>query len=272
MRPIKVNETKVNEIVEAIRTNLLNSKFCKETIALNFDLKTIGTDKENATVIFKEVAYRKMEALIQKCSEEVGWHGTVTKVGNTYTIEDILVFPQYVTGSTVTPDQTEYALWMGGLDNDTFNKLKFHGHSHVNMGVTPSGVDTEFQSNILNNLNSFYIFGIFNKKDANWMTIFDVEDNIIYDDKDINLICEGLETQEWADEMIKENVKKKTYATAAAVTHVNYGGYSNGYQGYSTGGKATEKKSITESIMEDVEMDANTQMIIEDYYAQLYGR
>ena len=288
MRPIKLTTTKVEEIVQAIRQDLLNNKFSKEQITVNFSLKKTNEETPNATVIFTELATKKMDALVQKCTEEVGWHGTVTKVGSQYTIEDILVFPQYVTGATVTPDETEYALWMGSLDNETFNKVRFHGHSHVNMGVTPSGVDTTFQANILNNLNSFYIFGIFNKKDANWMTIFDVEANIIYDDNDINLVYMGQQVQDWATEVIKENVKKKVYAAAVTTGTAQFGvnAYNNGqYNGYydRAGAAASQrvgsgtgkgKKSVTESVMEDTEtanISVEAQTIMDDYFQQMYG-
>ena len=48
-----------------------------------------------------------------------------------------------------------------------------HGHSHVNMGTSPSATDTKLQEDHLAQLqdNDFYIFLIVNKKREIWCTI-----------------------------------------------------------------------------------------------------
>ena len=217
------------------RRQLKETKSRSGKIDLSYPLTTIK-DGDKAEVIFTTTANKKLIALVDQCNKEIGWHGTVVRdpeKPNRFIIEDLFVFPQTVTAATVTPDETEYAMWLGGLDDETFNKLRFHGHSHVRMACTPSGVDTEYQDNILQNLKDFYIFGIFNKHGSNWMLIYDIENNILYEDKDIIYSCNESEEEVWAAEQIKNLVKEPPKAT----TNTTYGvGRTYGSE---HGGKAT---------------------------------
>lgn len=204
-------------MVAEFRRQLKDTKTRSGKIELSYPLTTIK-NKEKAEIIFTPTADKKLTALVQLCSKEVGWHGTVVRDAekpNRFIIEDILVFPQTVTATTVTPDETDYALWLAGLDDETFNKLRFHGHSHVRMACSPSGVDTEYQDNILENLKDFYIFGIFNKNSSNWMMIYDIENNILYEDKDIIYSCNESDEERWAEAQIKEFVKEPPKTTSA---------------------------------------------------------
>ena len=105
----------------------------------------IGTlkDKEKVQVVFTNEVYKKMMALVNKASKEVGWYGSARRESDKrFVIYDIYLPPQKVTGATVETDDEEYALWSAGLTDEQFTNMKFFGHSHVYMGVTPSGVDT----------------------------------------------------------------------------------------------------------------------------------
>lgn len=242
MHPMRLTNKQIQELLTDMRKQL--KSFKTTTNALSMTFKFPAQDKPKAKVIIKLEAWLKMQSLIAECDKEVAWHGLVTKDGSTYTIEDILIFPQTVTGCTVTSDETAYSLWLAQQPDEVFNKIRFHGHSHVNMGVSPSGVDTSYQEDILINLNDFYIFGIFNKKDDNWMTIFDVEDNIVYEDNDIELVTPDAYAVPWAKAAIKEFVKETAVPKAATKKDTKkktaqelreeeeyvYGGY--GYDGY----------------------------------------
>lgn len=134
-------------------------------------------------------AYVKMGALIQTCTDEIGWFGTVEQIEGGFVINDIFVSPQTVTGSTVTSDEEEERKWRETLDDDTYNSLRFHGHSHVNMGVTPSTVDERYRSEIIANIpkDGFFIFLIGNKRGDLNIEVYDLKENIVYDEKDCPL-------------------------------------------------------------------------------------
>lgn len=154
---------------------------------LRFKMDEIKDDRK-AEVLFTPIAWIKMYALVMKYTSEVEWHGLVERTSDTsWLVKDILIFPHKVTGSTVISDQQEYETWLNGLDDDTFNALRFHGHSHVNMGVTPSSVDMGYRKNVLNNFGTpvegtdfFYIFLITNKRGELSGQIYDLKNNVLY--------------------------------------------------------------------------------------------
>ncbi len=160
---------------------------------INFQ-KTFGVIQRKAELRFTELAWYKMQALIQECDKEVGWHG-IARRGETsngkdvYIIDDILVYPQEVTGTTVTPDQEQYQMWLMSHDDEVFNNIRMQGHSHVNMSTSPSGVDTTFYEQILSQLDDsmFYIFLIWNKRNNRTVKIYDMEKNVLFDTPDVEV-------------------------------------------------------------------------------------
>lgn len=122
-----------------------------------------------ATVKYTEEAFNKMRELVLEYNTEIGWHGVVEKKSeNEYLITDILLYPQLVTSCTVETDNIKYAKWFQeGLmkDYNKYNNIKMQGHSHVHMGVTPSGTDLQHQEEIYNQMKEgdYYIFTIWNK-------------------------------------------------------------------------------------------------------------
>lgn len=172
-------------------------------------------------VIFTEEAYTKMQKLVDYSKDEIAWHGFVQKspkYANTYLVYDILVYPQYVTAATVDPDEEEYAKWLGEVMdkyNDEFNNMHFHGHSHVNMATTPSGTDRTFREELTVNLKKgdFYIFLITNKKEDINLEIYDKENDILFETKDIDWYVGDPEilvnSTTWAKEQITQNIKKE---------------------------------------------------------------
>lgn len=220
MHPIRMTNKQIQEAVSMLRQQLKTSKTTSNTVELRYTLSMSKMPK--ATLVIETLAWQKICALVDQCDKEVAWHGVVRKENNKYTITDILVFPQEVTGATVTSDETEYSMWLMQQPDSVFNNIRFHGHSHVNMGVTPSGVDTHYQDNILKNLKDFYIFAIFNKRGQNWAAIYDVEDNIAYEDRDIDLVLPTDEAESWAEKEIKTKVREKTVVRPSAVVRSKY--------------------------------------------------
>ena len=188
---------------------------------------------------FTEEAYNKMWALVDHNDKEIGWHGTVEHKDNAYLITDILVYPQTVTAASIRADETKFNDWMLELaisPEDTFDKLRFHGHSHVNMSVSPSTVDLQLQEDTLAQIkdDDFYIFFIVNKSRAIWCRLYDKKTGLIYETNDVEIISPKNPMQDWAEKTSKENIiqpKKVTRKTP-------YNRHSNGlpqnkaYQNY----------------------------------------
>ena len=147
---------------------------------------------------FSPLAFMKMQTLINGYNKEVGWYGTTEKISDhNFRILDIIVPPQYTSAAYISDckdDPLEFQKWLDTLDDDTYNAKRFHGHSHVNMTVSPSGTDDEFfnafsHTNANATINSYTIDLIINKKmDMHWWVMD--EDGTEYKNKDINWTVE----------------------------------------------------------------------------------
>lgn len=207
---------------------------------------------DQITVRFSKQAQIKQEALIREFTTEVGWHGVAHRDPEdqkVFHIDDIIVFPQEVTGSNVTPDQAAYSRWLMQLPDDQFNFCRYHGHSHVNMGVSPSGTDDRWQADTLKRMrgegmsaeeqrtfveamgeNAFYIFMIWNKRGEVNVKVYDLMTNHFYEDKEVQIRFEDVpDLREFLADA-KSKVKMHTYSyqsggTQRANTYPGYGGY-----------------------------------------------
>ena len=94
----------IQEAVTMLRKQLKSSKTTSSVVELKYTLSMV--DMPKATLVIENVAWQKICALVDQCDKEVAWHGIVRKENNVYTITDVLVFPQEVTGATVTSDET----------------------------------------------------------------------------------------------------------------------------------------------------------------------
>lgn len=205
-RVLNPTKEQIESIVTQFKSDMDKGKLDINATNFKVEFNLQKLDKK-AVIDISELAWKKMKSLITECSKEVAWHCLVTKENNFYHIHDVLVFPQVVTGSTVNSDETEYTNWINSLDDYEFNELRCHMHSHVNMGVHPSSVDTTYQNSVIQNEPNFYIFMIWNKREEAWATIVDVQDNIIYFDEDIEVQTPN-EVGDWAQTMLKQYVKE----------------------------------------------------------------
>jgi hypothetical protein len=179
----KMKQEAISEFTESL--DKLKMSDGKINYKCNFDC-----EKCKATVLLTPEAYRKTVALLNEFSDEVAWHGSVSRSGeHEFTIEDIFVYPQEVTSGTVTTDQEAYTKWLFDFDDEVFPKIRMQGHSHVNMSVTPSGVDDNHRKQILEQLESdmFYIFMIWNKSLNINTLIYDMANNVLYENKDVDV-------------------------------------------------------------------------------------
>lgn len=168
------------------------------------------------TIYITPNAYIKMRMLVDKSDKEIGWYGIVNEMPGlqaTYIIEDIVVYPQKVTGVTVEQDEDRMFEFEMSLTTEQVNHKRFHGHSHVNMGTSPSGVDESFYQDLLSQVTDYFIITITNKRNEYTTRFYDVANNILYTDVPIQLMQDdGSLYLDWY-ETNKEQVKEHTYTT-----------------------------------------------------------
>jgi len=189
------SESELNDIYQKILNLVKNKKIQNGKINIEYNLPDLPN---KAVVKFSMLAWIKIVSLVSAFDKEVQWHGLVQQINdNTWKVNDILVFPHEATNVTVTSRQEDYEKWLNSLDNQTFNQLRFHGHSHGDMGVSPSGVDMEYRAKMIQNISPrddspYYIFMIINKKNEITIEIYDIEKNIVYTNlKDIDIVVEA---------------------------------------------------------------------------------
>lgn len=212
MKPIMLNEKQKNKILAEFAKYLENFK--SNTGKLEYSCKlndALNLKPRKPTVIFKKLAQEKIKYLVATTDSEIAWHGLVKKEKNIYIVTDIIVYPQMVTGTTVTTDDEAYTNWLNSLDNDTFNMLRLQGHSHVNMGISPSGVDMAYYDQLLKNLsdknNDYYVLMIINKRENMFINVYDFEQNLIFEAEDIEVKIEGANPyKQWYEDAYK-NIK-----------------------------------------------------------------
>ena len=212
-KPLRITEEFVEECRKELEKRLREQKISTGSFTFTKNLPNMSGQKAN--IYMTPEAWCKMFLLVDTFSTEVQWHATAKKLGiGEYEIDDVLCFPQVVTSTTVNVNTEEYTPWLFNLTDEQFNNLKVHCHSHVNMGVTPSGTDISHQEEVVSSIaeDSFYIFLICNKKRDINARIYDLADNILYETQDVtvNLWSEGFDFADFV-KTSKDIVKTKTY-------------------------------------------------------------
>jgi hypothetical protein len=235
MKWIKITPEQQQLMLKKFQDLLTAGRFSDGKINFSESIdKVTGVEVKKPTIYFTAVAWLKMLKLIDHATTEIGWHGVVDRNAEkgAYLIKDILVYPQTVTGATVTTDELEYGQWLMKQPDGVFEKIRFQGHSHVNFGVTPSGVDENFYNNILQTLTEgdYYIFMIMNKRGEVTIMLYDFTQNIIFEKADITLkVTDGKHSiDDWVTKMVKDNVKTYSYTPPAAAIATRYAGAFSG--------------------------------------------
>ena len=185
-RPIKLTQELIDECRQDFEKALSLTKLSDGKLSFT---KAFSCGDRKAVVYFSAEAWAKMTMLIKEFDKEVAWHGVARRTEDEsldeYVIDDIVVYPQEVTGATVEMDTEKYALWIQeNIEDERFNHIYMQGHSHVNMGTSPSSVDLNHQEEILGMLgdNDFYIFMIWNMSFASTNKIYDLKKNVMFED------------------------------------------------------------------------------------------
>ena len=214
----------LNPVKDIIREKLIekyNSTTFMNTskINLTIDIADVLNDYIEAkqikepTIYITPNAYLKMRKLVDATSSEIGWYGTVSEypgLERVYLIDDIIVYPQTVTGATCEQDESKMFEFEMSLTTEQVNKKRFQGHSHVNMGVTPSGVDEAFYQDLLTQVTDYFIIVVTNKRNEYTVRFYDIQNNVLYSDLPILLLLEdGSDLNLWYTEAVRNLQDKK---------------------------------------------------------------
>lgn len=252
MKKLKLSEAEQQALYPVFQEWLKTAKIQNNKIT--WERNIIPSAAENTTkarILFKKKAWEKMRALVREFSSEVAWHGTVERTDDfNFEITDIVVYPQTVTGVTVNTDQEAYEMWLIQQPDEIFNNIRFQGHSHVNMPVSPSGTDEENMRKLVTQLgdDDFYIFLIINKSHNVNARIYDMKTNLLFESADIQVDYEPNDLDDFLAEA-KEKVKAKTASTSS------YGAgyrspYGTSYGGYSYNTKTETKKDTAPTVVQ----------------------
>lgn len=249
-KKIYMTDDDVESIVGELRSTLSGMK-CYGSIDIKRSFKA---DDRFALIYFTPVAWAKMVTLVARYNTEVQWHGCVRRVSDfEFEIYDILVPPHEVTGTTVTSDYKPYGEWLNGLDDETFNSVKFHGHSHVDMSVSPSGTDDKYRLDLVtqlprpvNGMDVFYIFLIINKRHEWSAEIYDFTHNALYSTADIAIDTIFDEDGNGLENFMAEAKKVAVSRTYTGTYYGNHGSsYGGSYGGSYKGGSYEQPKTVT---------------------------
>lgn len=243
---IKLTQEHLEEIRREFEATISGAKIADGKISFT---KTFNYINRKAVVYFTELAWTKMQTLIREFDKEVAWHGVASRgedeSKDEYYITDILVYPQEVTGVTVNTNQEKYEMWLMAQEDDIFNNIRMQGHSHVNMGTSPSSVDITHQEKILTQLEDdmFYIFMIWNKRGEKTIKIYDLAKNVLFDGNDVSVEVKNDSSGMTAFlENAKKMVQNKQTTCQSSYCNSNYIYYNNNYCSSQKSTSTLEKK------------------------------
>jgi proteasome lid subunit RPN8/RPN11 len=155
-------------------------------------LETIGQVKL-PSIHFTRKAMKWITAMVEEHTEEVGWLGIIEETGDyDFTVTEIF-YPKHelATGSTCEIDpngsmELMNKLMDAGRDED-IAKVKLWGHSHHNMGVSPSGQDEKMALEMAHDNGDYLLRIICNKKGDMDVTFYDMSKGLKISDLDYTL-------------------------------------------------------------------------------------
>ena len=249
MKPLFLSEEMKEELfkqfLEKFKKELdeyaFNTSETSMTIKTNFS----QTAKEKVVITYSQEAYLRMQALVEFFDTEVAWYGLVEQLDPLhYYVYDVKLHKQYVNGAKVDTEDEDALAFFESLTDDEANHMHFQAHSHVKMSTSASGVDLENQRGMVKNMGKtgFYIFQIWNKSGDINTYLYDLDNNVYYDKKDVIIDVEGVD--DFIAEVAGLVVEKKAYPYQTG----------NGYN-YSSTKKETDKKEDKKEKEESVLRD-----------------
>lgn len=203
----------------------------------------------------------KVRAYVDGCEKEVGWMGLLRIEDSEtsrpwYTLHSPYCPAQEVNNSTcdLDPDgKGSFAEWAIGLGADA-QYIKWWGHSHVDMGVSPSKTDMDtFWEHVENDPGSPFVMTIHNKSRESYTNIY-LGNGVYVKDAPLLIDYGYPEMKEEAIQELKDNVREKVYVGSNKTN-----GYSAGEQAGSTALQRTRSGGDREQHSSTASPDRNAE-------------
>lgn len=211
-------KTKVKtETKETITPPAYKPKYTISTSGDKMESKPLRTPPKTPMprVFYMPEAYYSFKYLVEKCATEVGWLGLVEETTDgDYIITDIYVPKQEVHGAEtdILPEDMIVLHEQIEAEGKDPQKLLYWGHSHVNMGVNPSGQDERQIEEYLEHV-PFFIRGIYNKSDKAKVDVFDTRTETMHLNVQCRLWTEPLSEERITelDNLLQDNVRRTAF-------------------------------------------------------------
>ena len=264
MKPINLPENVRLKLFEQFLTKFkeeMDNYAFNDSASLTIKTNFGEVAKEKVIIRYTQEAFLRMQALVNFFDSEVAWYGLCERLSErVFRIYDVKVCKQTVTGAKVDTTDEDTAAFFESLTDDEANHMHFQAHSHVKMTTGASGVDLQNQHDVIHNMGKtgYYIFQIWNKNNDINTYLYDLDNNVFYDRKDVCLeIEDSLGALDDFLVSVADLVVEKKYQYNTEY----YGGYYG--KGYKTDTvpKKTEKKDNT----------YNSTNLMEGYEGMNYG-
>lgn len=241
MKPIFLSDEEKQKLIQEFTEHLdkQGMQDGKLTFSRDYSLKD---QAHSALVTYTPAAFAKMVMLIMSYNSEVAWYCLIKRGEDpeTFIVYDVLVYPQKVTGVTVDTDDSKIAQFYIDLDKAGKEQPHCQCHSHVNMGTSASSRDLNNQKDTIAMMGQegFYLFQIWNKKLEHTSFLYDFDNNLFYEDKDIELDVaddDGCPLSWFIEDSQKMVVSAPTVGTSWNTSTPSYSKPATGYYDYQKG-------------------------------------
>lgn len=193
MERLKLSSNEKEEFLEKIKEKLDNCKRLSDFhISINEYTKLDTTNIKKPVIQIPTDVYFKMFEYVRQSETEIQWHGLVhqDKENQIYIIYDVFLFPQINSAAATNTNTQAFGDWIESKIIDfefPYEDMRLHGHSHVNMTVFSSSIDDGYQKDILTKVEDgdYYLFLVLNKKHDICALLYDLDQRIFFENKDI---------------------------------------------------------------------------------------
>jgi hypothetical protein len=187
---------------------------------------------EPPKIFMSELAHDQISAYVDIAEGEVSWLGEVLSYEkeNIKFIKQCFLLDQECGPATTDISEKGLAELAGELlklkgGMEICNNLLFWGHSHVNMGVSPSSTDDTQMKEFKESGKPFFLRGIFNKRGEVHFDYYDYTANIVYFNVGFEIYRKSKVEVEEIKKEFEKKVKVKVYTPPT--NFKGYGGYGD---------------------------------------------